>query len=226
MIRKLCLAFICLLTICAASDANVIIDNFAVGAQIGMPSLNINRTGMLPGFTSDAVLAQSFGGLNPTFNAMTNTYDAVDYQPSMNVVNPEPAMIVTYQNFNMNVNETLGGASGMGPFVSLIVPVQSLSGGPWQLRVGGLIGGMGNIFLENTTIAGAGNQVVDVTGLGLENATTLTLRFTYLGQDSGSLSFGSGPLEAGVAAVPEPTTVVMFGTLVGFGLTHRRRRRK
>ncbi len=146
----------------------------------------------------------------------------------MNVADPEPAMIVTYQNFN-NMNATLGMASGMGPFVSLIVPIESLSG-DWQLRIGGFVGGMGTIFLPNTVIAGSGNQVVDVTGLGLENATTLTLRFTYLGEDAqapGNLSFGGepGPLEAGVAAVPEPTTLMMFGTLVGRGLAHRRRRR-
>ncbi len=79
MIRKLCLAFIGILTFCATSDANVIIDNFAVGAQIGVPSLNVDRAG---GFTSDAILAQSFGGLNPTFNAVTNTYDATNYAPA------------------------------------------------------------------------------------------------------------------------------------------------
>lgn len=219
MIRKLCFVLIGLLTFCSSSHANLIVDNFAFGAQIGVASNNVDRGGS---FLSDLRLNQSIGGVNPVYNAATDSYSSAG-------VAVGESFSVTYDDFGgadavNGLGQTLGTASGMGPFVSLIVPVSVSMAelGDWNLLVGGTVGG---IYYDMPIVV-SGNQTI-ISVAGLENDQTLTLRFTYNGTNATgtSLVYGGSGNTLNAPVVPEPTTLMMFGTVVGLGLAHRRRRK-
>lgn len=222
MIRKLCFFLLGAVLLCGTTNANVIVDNFAFGAQIGVALDDVNLGGTnVPPFTSDLSLNQSDPIVAPLYDSASDSYFPDPMAPTPGVPGGED-FSVTYSDFAA-MGSTLGAASGMGPFISLIVPVSTDQLGEWNLEVGGIVNGV----YYSAPVAASGDQIIPVAGLGLENDTTLTLTFTYNGQGSGNLTYGgSGELlEATVAPVPEPTTLMMFGTVVGLGLVNRRRRK-
>ena len=82
----------------------------------------------------------------------------------------------------------------------------------------------GNVFF-NGAVPGSGNLVIPVAG-NFGDINDLTLRFTYTGMnDNNSLVYGGAQTILDAAPVPEPTTLMMFGSVVGLGLVNRRRRR-
>ena len=208
MIRKLGFFLLGFALLCGTANANVIVDNFNNGATVNIKSEDIDRGG---GFTSDLLFVSIPGGLDVNFQS--------EGYIANNFANGDQ-MVFTYSDFG-GTGSTLGAVSGM-ILTGLNIPIAPNPTSDWNLT----IGGMGFASTMTNPINGTGNLNFAVPGLS--NATTLTLTFTYVGMGSDNgLTFGGSQTDfvAIGTAIPEPTTLMMFGTVVGIGLVNRRRRK-
>lgn len=212
MIRKLCFFLLGAFSLCASSHANLIIDNFSSGVNVGAASI-ADRGDFIS--TLNLVLSPP-----AVMGAPTVTFDENGYLASGFGTNQ--IMTFTYSNFGNN-GSTLGNVNGPMTFTGLQAVIVPDAISDWNLLIGGIGIPMSESF---NPINGTGVQAFPIANL--DTATTLTLQFTYVGTGNGSLTFGgvgNDLIAIEAPAVPEPTTLLMLGSVVGLGLTYRRRRR-
>ncbi len=215
MIRKLCfLQIISFLMFCGTSNANIVIDNFDVlTMNFGAPSAAVDR-GSGGVFTSTLELSRSVGTLDIQFGS--EAYVANDFQAG-------DMFTLSYADFTALSGggaTTLGNATGMANLGGLILPIAPVPFNEWRLEI------KGTGFVDQTFNPVGGTGLLTFAVPGLSNASNIQLKFTKLVDtlDEVSLTYGGLGLDS-TAIVPEPTTLMMYGSLVFLGLTVRRRRR-
>ena len=223
MIRTICFCLVGMLMFCGTSQADYLIDNFSM-----LDDPNTGGGTAAGGFHGGAVTAEvtSSTGIGTTASAGTGVYSfdasngdmlSILYDWS-GIYDALPGHLA---GADLAFDLKLGGYSNPlspNPLGPSIIPVDVLTGSlsDWTM----LIDAPGASSETYT----ATQQIASTTGQygvqSLAGATSLEFKFTYTGSGMSLIQFGGQDL----IAVPEPTALLMFGSVVAIGFSRRRRR--
>ena len=214
MIRTICLAFLGMLVFCGTSHADYLIDNFSM-----LDTPNSGGGTSAAGDHGGAVTAEvtSSTGVGVTASGGTGVYSFNASPGDMLSIFYDWAGV--YEDLPGHVfirrEARLGGISFPGDPPS-IIPVDVLTGSlsDWSMLIDAP---GGDTAVYNAT---ENNLVDPLPAHSLIGSTSLEFKFTYMGVGTSFIQFGGQDL----TAVPEPTTLLMFGSVVALGFSRRRRR--
>ncbi len=199
VIRKICLALFTAVLLCGTSQADFIIDAFNVlDAPNAGGATAIGSNGITVEATSTA------GGMSA--NDLNERYDLVASSPG-------DVFTVRYD------------------WAGIFNDLQSVSGNQLEfLPLGSFVGNWSLDIFDGTSTVGTLTPFNPVLGapIPLDNATELSFTFTYTGGSPlpGGVGVGAwGGLGLNLVATPEPTSLLMLGSVAGLCLARRRRRR-
>ena len=221
MIRAICFTLVGMLVFCGTSQADYLIDNFSVvddpnagggtavgGSHGGAITVEVtSSTGVgvsAQGGTGTYAFSASNGDILSILYDWSGIYDDLPgHLPGSDIV------------FDLK----FGGYSNPNspnPLGPSIVPVDTLTGSlsDWTMLIDAP-GASSETYTATQQIGNPGQYGVQE----LSGATSLEFKFTYTGAGTSLILFGGQDL----VAVPEPTALLMFGSVVALGFSRRRR---
>ena len=199
MLKKFAFSLLALVLFCGVSNADFIIDDFGIGDNPDDALANV--TSPNPGISIE----------------VTSTDGTASYTGGINVYSyaADPGESLTIRYDWAGVYEDIPGTKGLDDGANS----RSLASVPFGDPFGPVSDWTLSIFngTSTTNIASIPSFFPPYV---LTGATELELTFTYVGAGVGFGQFGGSSL----IATPEPTSMIMFGSVAAFGLARRRRK--